>query len=116
MSEPSITLTKPAIIAAQKRIASAGVNAYMRVGVKGAGCSGFQYSLTFPRLPPTTKDITFDFDTVRVVIDERSMKFLNNATIDYKKSLLEEGFTFENPNVDKKCGCGKSFDIKQKDT
>jgi len=85
---------------------------YLRMGVKGGGCSGFSYALDFDRDIDPKFDRTFEFDGVKVVVDRKSLLFLAGTTLDYTGDLHiigEGGFTFENPNAKRSCGCGTSF-------
>lgn len=83
-------------------------NVYLRVGVKGGGCSGLSYSLEFDNeLGPHDK--TFDIDGVQVVCDKKSYLYLNGTTLDYVTQGLTGGFTFLNPQAKSSCGCGTSF-------
>lgn len=81
---------------------------FLRMGVKGGGCSGMSYSLEFDsEVGPHDKE--FDIDGVRVVIDRKSYLYLNGVTLDYVQQGLTAGFTFVNPNAKSSCGCGTSF-------
>lgn len=83
--------------------------AFLRIGVKGGGCSGMSYFME-PDTEFDELDRTWVTDGIRVVIDAKSMKFLAGATIDYSlKNLLEGGWVFNNPNAARSCGCGTSF-------
>lgn len=105
-----VNLTEAAIKAAKTQIEKRAIpNTYIRIGVKGSGCNGHQYVLQFDDKPTKDTDLTFEFGDVKVVVDDRSIKFLDGTTIDYKKSLKEEGFSFNNPLVKNECGCGRSF-------
>jgi iron-sulfur cluster assembly accessory protein len=87
---------------------------YLRVGVKGGGCSGFQYTLGFD----DSKD---EFDQVSIkewqpedlemICDMKSFLYLNNTIIDFDESLLGRGFKFINPQASNSCGCGESFGV-----
>ena len=82
----------------------------LRVGVTGGGCSGFSYSLGFDTKFDAEKDSKFDLHGVTVVVDKKSALFLDGTTIDfYEDGLYKRGFTFDNPNAVKTCGCGSSF-------
>ena len=83
-------------------------NVYLRMGVKGGGCSGLSYSLEFDN-EVGPHDKTFDIDGVKVVVDAKSYLYLNGTTLDYVTQGLTGGFTFVNPNAKSSCGCGTSF-------
>ena len=80
----------------------------LRLGVQGGGCSGLSYLIRFePK--ERASDRVFDFDGVRVFVDPKSLIYLEGMTLDYKESLMQSGFVFDNPNAKKSCGCGTSF-------
>ncbi len=81
----------------------------LRLGVKGGGCSGLSYSLHFDR--KRDNDHEFEFEGLKVLIDPKSLLYLNGTTLDYADSLQEKGFRFINPNASKTCGCGESFNV-----
>lgn len=80
----------------------------LRLFVSGGGCSGFQYGFTFDE-SQNEDDFVVEKDGVTLLIDGMSMQYLNDATIDYTKSLMGEQFEIKNPNATSKCGCGSSF-------
>lgn len=80
----------------------------LRVAVRPGGCSGFQYEMFFDS-DIADDDLQADFDGVKVVVDPASAPHLEGATLDYKDSLMESGFTINNPNTSRSCGCGQSF-------
>ncbi len=83
-------------------------NVYLRMGVKGGGCSGLSYSLEFDNeMGPHDKK--FEIDGIPVVCDAKSYLYLNGITLDYVQQGLTGGFTFVNPNAKSSCGCGTSF-------
>lgn len=85
----------------------------LRIGVAGGGCSGFQYKLGFDAAGSVTqeKDHVSEQHGLRVAIDKKSDLYLDGTTIDYYDGLEKRGFTFNNPNVTKSCGCGSSFSV-----
>ena len=80
----------------------------LRMGVKGGGCSGFTYVLGFDEKVHET-DRVIDANGVKVFVDERSLPYLTGITLDYQDGLSGKGFTYENPNATRTCGCGHSF-------
>ena len=82
---------------------------FLRVGVAGGGCSGFNYRLGFDKEYDEKADTKYDCHGVNVVIDKKSALYLDGTTIDWFESIERRGFTFENPNAVKTCGCGSSF-------
>ena len=80
----------------------------LRLGVLGGGCSGLSYQFKFDPKPRAT-DQVLNFEDVNVYIDPKSFVFLDGMTLDWKDSLIQSGFEFENPNATKSCGCGTSF-------
>ncbi|HTQ38888.1 MAG TPA: iron-sulfur cluster assembly accessory protein [Pirellulales bacterium] len=81
----------------------------LRVGVAGGGCSGFQYSLGFDQKYDEKADSKYDCHGVSVVVDKKSALYLDGTTVDFYEGLEKRGFTFDNPNAVKSCGCGSSF-------
>jgi iron-sulfur cluster assembly protein len=83
-------------------------NAFLRMGVRGGGCSGMTYDLQFDS-ELRKHDKQFEVDGVKVVVDVKSYLYLNGTTLDYVTQGLTGGFTFVNPNAKSSCGCGTSF-------
>ena len=80
----------------------------LRVAVVGGGCSGFSYQMNFEnQVNPIDK--TFEFDGLKVIVDQASWMFLKGTKIDYVDTLEGSGFKFDNPNAKTTCGCGHSF-------
>jgi iron-sulfur cluster assembly protein len=82
--------------------------AFLRMGVRGGGCSGMTYDLQFDN-ELRKHDKQFEVDGVKVVVDVKSYLYLNGTTLDYVTQGLTGGFTFVNPNAKSSCGCGTSF-------
>ena len=82
---------------------------FVRVGVVGGGCSGFQYAFDFTNGFDESVDTMSEHFGVGVVVDKKSDLFLDGTTIDFYSGLERRGFTFNNPNAVKSCGCGSSF-------
>ena len=81
----------------------------LRIGVVGGGCSGFQYSLGFDSNTDNAKDFVTEQHGLKVAVDKKSDLFLDGTTLDFYDGLEKRGFTFNNPNAVKSCGCGSSF-------
>ena len=81
----------------------------LRVGVTGGGCSGFMYKLAFDQGHDAAKDACYEQHGVAIVIDKKSALYLDGTTVDFYDGLDKRGFTFDNPNAVKSCGCGSSF-------
>ncbi|RMH27775.1 MAG: iron-sulfur cluster insertion protein ErpA [Planctomycetota bacterium] len=82
----------------------------LRVGVKGGGCSGFSYLLDLTENQQET-DQVIEQHGVTVIIDPRSLLYLDGTTIDFKDEVMGRGFVFNNPNATSSCGCGSSFAV-----
>ncbi len=113
MSEAeSITLTPKAVEMAKQKVADADAPVEgLRLGVKGGGCSGYYYVYDFATKIRPQKDLVFDFDGLKVVVDNRSIEFLKGAVLDWEQGLMNYGFKWKNPNASGDCGCGESFDV-----
>jgi iron-sulfur cluster assembly protein len=105
----AVALTEAAVKQVKQLMESQSLqNVYLRMGVKGGGCSGLSYSLEFDN-ETGPRDKKFDVDGVQVVCDAKSYLYLNGTTLDYVMQGLTGGFTFVNPNAKSSCGCGTSF-------
>ena len=82
----------------------------LRLGVRTSGCSGMAYVLEFVD-EMNDDDIVFEDKGVKVIIDGKSMVYLDGTELDFVKEGLNEGFKFNNPNVSSECGCGESFNV-----
>ena len=104
-----ITLTDRAASKVGELIASEGEDGLaLRVAVRPGGCSGFSYEMYFDT-DRATDDVTVDYDGIDVVVDPSSAQLLEGATLDYKDGLQDAGFSIDNPNAERTCGCGQSF-------
>lgn len=91
-----------------KQAQSLGDEVFLRMGVRGGGCSGMSYALEFDT-EKTAHDREFEIDGIKVVVDTKSYLYLAGTTLDYVREGLTGGFTFVNPNAKSSCGCGTSF-------
>ncbi len=108
-----ITVTESAVQAIRDCIAAENKsvdNAYLRVAVKGGGCSGLMYNLSIDD-SPTDADTIIQNGDVRIAVDKKSKLFLLGLTLDYTTGLNGKGFVFSNPNAKATCGCGESFTV-----
>ena len=80
----------------------------LRIAVVGGGCSGFSYSMAFETTPGLL-DKAYEFDGLKVFIDQASLLYLDGAEVDFVETLEGSGFKFNNPQVKSTCGCGSSF-------
>lgn len=87
-----------------------GDAAFIRVGVKGGGCSGLMYDLDFDQ-DLSDDDKVFEDNGVKIVVDKKSYLYLIGTELDFSSGLNGKGFTFINPNANRTCGCGESFSI-----
>ena len=85
----------------------------LRVGVRGGGCSGFQYQLAFDE--QRENDAVFESHGLKLLVDNESLSFVRGAVIDYEESLQGAGFKVNNPNVVAACGCGSSFRVAEEE-
>ncbi len=86
-----------------------GEETVLRIGVTGGGCSGFSYSLGFDKDYDEKVDAKYECHGVEVVVDKKSSLYLDGTTVDFYEGIEKRGFTFDNPNAVKSCGCGSSF-------
>ena len=108
VAESVVSVTPKAIQKIKQAFEKQGVTGGLRLGVLGGGCSGLSYQFKFDT-KPRANDKVFHFDGVEVWVDPKSLLYLNGMVLDYKESLMQSGFEFDNPNAKKSCGCGTSF-------
>ncbi|MCH8105245.1 MAG: iron-sulfur cluster assembly protein IscA [Proteobacteria bacterium] len=106
----TIELTEVAATRVQHYLANRGKGIGMRVGVKTTGCSGLAYVIEFVD-EIQSDDEVFETRGVKVVVDRKSLVFIDGTQIDFAREGLNEGFRFKNPNAKDECGCGESFTI-----
>ena len=104
----AIEVTPKAVATIRATFAKQGMKGGLRLGVLGGGCSGLSYQFKFDA-KERPKDTVLEFDDVRIFVDPKSLVYLKGMTLDYKETLMESGFVFNNPNAKKSCGCGTSF-------
>src|SRR4051812_42582417 len=109
----AITLTENAAKQIRNQIAKRGKGLGLRVGIKKVGCSGFAYTFDYAD-EIRAGDLAFDGHDAKVVVDAGSLDVLNGSQLDFVKEGLKQMFKFDNPNVDSTCGCGESFNLKEK--
>jgi iron-sulfur cluster assembly protein len=85
----------------------------LRVGVRGGGCSGFQYALALDE--QRDDDHVFDSSGIRVLVDPASLRYVEGSTVDFTESFMGSGFEVSNPNVVSSCGCGSSFRVAEEE-
>jgi iron-sulfur cluster assembly protein len=106
----AVTLTEKAATHVQTFLAKRGKGVALRLGVRTTGCSGMAYKLEYAdAIDPA--DIQFESHGVKVVIDPKSLPYLDGTQLDFAREGLNEGFKFNNPNVKDECGCGESFNV-----
>jgi iron-sulfur cluster assembly accessory protein len=88
-------------------------DAGLRVGVRGGGCSGFQYALALDE--KRDDDLVFEHDGINLFVDPASLQYVEGSQVDYTESLMGSGFEVNNPNVVASCGCGSSFRIAEEE-
>ncbi len=87
-----------------------GTNAFIRVGVKGGGCSGLTYNLEFDE-KLSDEDKLFEDKGIKIVVDKKSFLYLAGTELQFTGGLNGKGFVFHNPNASRTCGCGESFSV-----
>ena len=106
----AITLTERAANHVQTFLAKRGKGMGLRLGVKTTGCSGLAYKLEYADAS-NPEDMLFESHGVKVVVDPKSLPYIDGTELDFEREGLNEGFKFKNPNVKDECGCGESFTV-----
>ena len=106
----AITLTEPAAERVKSFLENRGKGVGLRLGVKTMGCSGMGYVLEFVD-EINDDDEVFEDHGVKVIVDKKSLAYIDGTELDYTKDGLNEGFQFKNPNEEGQCGCGESFTV-----
>lgn len=106
----SVTMTPAAAERVRTFITNRGKGLGLRLGVKTTGCSGLAYVLEFVD-ELNEDDKMFEIDDVNIIIDGKSLAYLDGIELDFVKEGLNEGFKFTNPNAKGECGCGESFNV-----
>lgn len=106
----AITITNTAASRVKLFLEKRGKGKGLRLGVKPSGCSGMSYVLEFVDEIHDVDEV-FESNGVKIIVDRKSMIYLDGTELDYTKEGLNEGFKFNNPNVSGECGCGESFNV-----
>jgi iron-sulfur cluster assembly protein len=106
----AITMTEPAAKHVAAFLSNRGKGIGLRLAVKTSGCSGMAYVLEFVDVLNDDDEVFID-KGVKVIVDKKSLLYLDGTELDFVKEGLNEGFEFNNPNIDGECGCGESFSV-----
>ncbi|MFC0117609.1 iron-sulfur cluster assembly protein IscA [Pseudoalteromonas xiamenensis] len=106
----AVTLTDAAASRVQAFLKNRGKGVGLRVGVKTTGCSGLAYVLEFVD-EVAEDDEVFELKDVKIIVDAKSLVYIDGTELDYTREGLNEGFKFTNPNQKDECGCGESFTV-----
>ncbi|WP_025673725.1 iron-sulfur cluster assembly protein IscA [Salinivibrio socompensis] len=106
----AITMTQAASDRVRAFLDNRGKGIGLRLGVRTSGCSGMAYIIEFAD-ELQEGDQVFEYDDVKVIVDGKSLLYLDGTELDFVKEGLNEGFQFNNPNVSSECGCGESFNV-----
>jgi iron-sulfur cluster assembly protein len=105
-----ITLTEKAAKHVANYIAKRGKGIGLRFGVRTSGCSGMAYKLEFVDVA-NPDDIIFESHGIKVLVDPKSLPYIDGTELDFTREGINEGFKFNNPNIKDQCGCGESFNV-----
>ena len=106
----SVTVTEKAAKHISTFLSKRGKGVGVRLGVRTSGCSGMAYKLEFAD-ESAPEDLVFESNGVKLLVDPKSLPYLDGTELDFVKEGLNEGFKFNNPNVKDQCGCGESFNV-----
>ncbi len=106
----AVTLTETAAKHVKKSLAQRGKGVGLRLGVRTSGCSGMAYVMEYAD-QIEAQDQVFESQGIKVVVDQKSLFYIDGTELDYAREGLNEGFKFNNPNVKDSCGCGESFNV-----
>lgn len=107
----SLTISQTAADRVKNFLSKRGKGIGVRLGVRTSGCSGMAYVIEFVDTINESEDEVFNSHGVSIVVDKKSLVYLDGTEIDYTKEGLNEGFKFTNPNESDRCGCGESFTV-----
>ena len=106
----AITMTEKAADHVKRQLDQRGKGIGIRVGVKTTGCSGMAYVLEFVD-EANSEDVVYQYHGVHLLVDPKSLVYIDGTEMDFVKEGLNEGFEFNNPNIAGECGCGESFTV-----
>lgn len=106
----SVSITEAAANHVRKSLDKRGKGEGLRLGVRTSGCSGMAYVIEFADNVKPDEQV-FECHGVKLIVDPKSLTYLEGTVLDYRKEGLNEGFKFDNPNVKGECGCGESFTV-----
>lgn len=106
----ALSMTEKAATHIQKSLAQRGKGIGLRLGVKTSGCSGMAYTLEFADVVGDD-DQVFESQGIKIIVDPKSLLYIDGTELDFVREGLNEGFKFNNPNIKSQCGCGESFNV-----
>lgn len=106
----ALSMTESAATHIQKSLSQRGKGVGLRLGVKTNGCSGMAYVLEFAD-QIEAEDQVFESQGIKIIVDPKSLIYIDGTELDFAREGLNEGFKFNNPNVKNQCGCGESFNV-----
>jgi iron-sulfur cluster assembly protein len=110
LASASVSLTAAAASHVARQLEKRGKGVGLRLGVRTTGCSGMAYKLEYADVA-APEDVQFESFGVKLLIDPKSLPYINGTELDFVREGLNEGFKFNNPNVKSECGCGESFNV-----